>query len=401
MSRRFRLLILLCFIFLLFLGCGKREINDLAMVAAVGIDKGKEEDSVQVTVQIVRTADARGQTGAPSGGTGEPIYSITAEGDSIFEAIRNLARLSSRRIFWAHNFVIVINEEVSRDGITDILDFFTRNHETRMNTWMVVTPNSAAEVVSTVTGLEVVPGEAVDKLFRYNQIVAEAPSTNVMRVEESFLSKDSHPVMAKIELKDRGISNKKPEQFGSIKQVELSGTAVFKKDKMLGWLTPTESRGLLFFIENVESGIVVLPCPGVPEESKKQLSLELKYQRFDNTPLYKEGNPEFSVHLETYADLVESSCPEPLDSMKEELETALEEKLQTEIKGVIETAQKKYKVDFLKFGETFNNRFPFEWRKIHPEWEEKFPETTINVKVEAHVNSPVLLKLPTKPLKGE
>lgn len=390
------------FLFLCFLlvGCGKREIDELAMVTAVGFDKDKESGQIRITAQIVRPSDARGQTGAPSGGTGEPIYSASAEGESIFAAIRNLARYSTRRVFWAHTFIIVVNEDVAKEGLTDLLDFFTRNHETRMNTWIVATPDPASEIVSTITGLEVVPGEALDKLFRYSEIVAEAPRTNIMRFEETFLSESSHPVLAKIQLQNRGISNKKPEQFGSLKQIELSGTAVFKQDKMVGWLSPKESRGLLFFIENVESGVVVLPCPDESSPRKKKVTVELKDQKFDVTPSYHQGKPKFDLHLTTYADVVESECPIPLEEMKKSLESELKEELQMEIEGVIEKAQETYKADFLKLGEAFNNRFPSEWKELQKNWDHEFTQAEMKVHVDAHINSPVLLRLPTKSSKG-
>lgn len=392
-----------CLIFLLSLlltGCGKREINDLAMVTGVGIDMGQKPGTIRITAQIVRPADARGQTGAPSGATGEPIYSATAEGESIFKAMRNLGRFSSRRIFWAQNFIIVINEAVARKGVTDILDFFTRNHETRMNTWMVATPDKAADLISTVTGLEVVPGEATDKLFRYNEIISEAPRTNVMRFEESFLSKSNHPVLAKMQLRKRGISNKKPEQFGSIKQVELSGTAVFKRDKMVGWLGPVDSRGLLFFVEKVDSAAIVLPCPGANEGTKKKVSLELKNQKFRETPSIINGKPQFDVHLTTTADLVENDCSLPLEKMQGQLQAALKKELQKELEGVVQKAQKKYKVDFLKLGDIFDNQYPSEWKRMQKRWDKEFSRAKIKVTVDAHVNSPVLLKLPTKSEKG-
>ena len=392
-------IILLWGIFILFsillTGCGKREINDLAMVTAVGFDKGDKPGTIRITAQIVRPADARGQTGAPSGGTGEPIYSATAQGESTFSAMRNLARFTSRRIFWAQNFIIVINEDVAKMGVTDILDFFTRNHETRMNTWIVATPDKAADLVSTVTGLEVVPGEALDKLFRYAEIVSEAPRTNVMRFQEAFLSKSTHPVLAKMQLRKRKISNKKPEQFGSISQVELSGAAVFNRDKMVGWLSPINARGLLFFIEKVDSATMVLPCPKTPENSNKKVSLELKKQKFRVTPFYRNGKPEFDIKLTTYADLVESGCSLSLEKMQNHLETALKKELENEIKDVISLSQKKYKIDFLKLGEVFENRYPGEWKKIQKRWKQEYPQAHVNIHVTANVNNPVLLKLPT------
>lgn len=168
---------LMIFVVFSLTGClGKREINDLAMVMAVGIDKG-ENGQVKITTQIVRPADSRGSTGAPSGQTGDPIWSATAESETLFDAIRNLSTFSSRRVFWAHNYAIVINEDYAREGIGDVVDFFTRNPELRMRTWVMVTPDEASKLVSTITGLEVIPGEALNKLFRYNRISVQAPRT--------------------------------------------------------------------------------------------------------------------------------------------------------------------------------------------------------------------------------
>jgi len=224
----------ICLVVLMLSGCktGKREISDLALVMAVGLDKGND-NLIKVTTQIVRPADARGQTGAPSGQTGDSIWSASAEGETIFQAIRNLSTFSSRRIFWAHNFVIVINEDLARDGIKDIIDFFTRNPELRMRTWVVVTPDEASTVVSTMTGLENVPGEAIEKLFRYTTISVQAPKTQMIDLQAAYLSESSEPILARARLIDRGVSNKKPGQAGSVEQVELAGAGVFKK---INWL---------------------------------------------------------------------------------------------------------------------------------------------------------------------
>lgn len=378
-------------------GClGKIEINDLAMVMAVGLDKGEEPDTVRVTVQIARPADTRGQTGAPSGETGEPIYSASADGRTVFEAVRNLARYSSRRVFWAHNFVIVINEDFARDhGIQDTIDFFTRNYQLRMRTWVVVTPEKASEIVSTQTGLEVIPGQSVDNLFRYSRIVAEAPRTDMRTLHEAYLSENTHPVLARVTLVSRGISNKKPQEYGSVKQVQLGGTGVFKRDKLIGVMNPRETKGLIWFVEKVESRIVVLPCPDQP---KQNASIELKKQNFNILPIYNQGKITFEINLETYADLVELGCPTPLNNAEvmSKLEKELEKKLRREIEEAVHLAQHKFKVDILELGKVFHNRYPVEWKKIQKNWEREFSNAAVRVHVQGHLNSPALLQKPTR-----
>ncbi|BBH20352.1 germination protein [Paenibacillus baekrokdamisoli] len=386
--------LLLLFVTVHLTGCdGAHDIDELAIVTAVGLDKGERRDSLKITVQIVRPADARGQTGTPSGGTGEPIYSVSAEGKTIFEAIRNLARFSSRRIFWAHNFIVVISDKVAKSGIADIIDFFTRNHELRLKTWIVVTPDKAGQLISTNTGIEVISGDSLDKLFRYNRILAEAPSTNLMRLQESYLSESSHPFLAKLKLKKRGIPNKNPEKSETLNQAELSGVAVFKKDKMLGWLSPAEARGLLFFVEKVESGVFPLSCP---DQSGGKVSIELRKQKFKVTPTYVNKEVKFDVKLTTQGDLVESGCTTRLADMRRELEKELAAKLQSNLTGVVAMAQKVYKVDFLKLGETFQNRYPEEWKWLRKDWEAEFLKAKVSVKVDANITSAVLLQRATK-----
>ncbi|HLO11675.1 MAG TPA: Ger(x)C family spore germination protein [Pseudoneobacillus sp.] len=375
--------------------CGaKREINELALVMAVGIDKAKD-GGVEVTVQVARPADARGQTGAPSGNTGDPIWAASAEGKTIFEAIRNLAAFSTRRVFWAHNFAIVISEDLAKEGIQDVLDFFTRNQELRMRTWIIVTPDKAKEVVSTLTGLEVIPGEAIDKLFRYSQITAVSPKSELIDVQAAFLSESSEPVIARVKLVDRGVSNKKPGQQGAYQQIQLSGAGVFKGEKLVGTLSSEETKGLLPFIEKVESGVVVLKCP---RDESKSITLETKHEKFDVIPGYKKNKPSFLIKMKLDTDVVEASCPFTIDNNQEvkELEKELEKSVKENIETVVKKAQKEYQSDFLELGKVFNNKYPSEWKKMKNTWPQQFADAKVKVKVDADIRSAVLLYNPTK-----
>lgn len=365
---------------------GQRQINELALVTAVGIENGDKPGTIKLSVQMIRPADARGQTGSPSGGTGQPIYSAQAEGETIFDAIRELGRFVSRRVYWAHNFLIVMNEDYARRGIADMIDFFTRNHELRMNTWVAVTSDSPAELISTITGLEVVPGQAVDNLFKDNRIAGQAPSSNMMNLEEAFLSRSAEPVLARLELVSRGISNKKPLEHGSIKQVELAGAAAFKGEAMVGWVTPAETRGLLFFTERLESGIEVVGCPN----NGNKLSLEFRDAKLKIKPSYRNQQAQFQVALHTNADIVESGCETNLAKICQDVERALEDRLKGKIESLLRKARRQYHSDFLKLGDVFRNKYPEEWRKIGDDWNSVFSEAQVDVAVSAKINSVVL-----------
>lgn len=393
---RLRRLPLLLILLLLLGSCGKLELNQMAMVMATGLDKEKN-GKIRVTAQIVRPSDARGSTGAPSGGTGQPVWTVSAEGSSIFEAIRNLGRFTSRRVFWAHNRVIVVGESLARDDITDLLDFFTRNHELRMNTWIVATPGKASELVDTKTGLEVVPGDSIDRLFRFSRVVAESPRSTIKDVGAAYVSHTSQPFMALVKKEKRAHNPDKPEPYPSDDEIVLSGTAVFNKGKMVGTLTPSESRGLMWFTERFESAIIALGCP---EDPKKPVSLELRDSTFKVTPGMKGDRVTFDVKLHVRLDLVELGCkaPQGTEEAAKQLETAAAEKFKGDIEGALQKA-KKYKSDFLELGKVFHNRYPGQWRNMRSEWPDLFAEAETKVEVTAEIDNPVLLILPTKPLQ--
>jgi len=376
-------------------GClGKREINDLAMVMAVGIDKG-EKEQVKITTQIVRPADSRGATGAPSGQTGDPIWSASAEGETLFDAIRNLSTFSSRRVFWAHNYAIVINEDYAREGIGDVVDFFTRNPELRMRTWVMVTPDEASKLVSTLTGLEVIPGEAINKLFRYNRVSVQAPRTQMIDVQSALSIENVEPVIARVSLTNKGVSNKKPGESGAFDQIELKGAGVFRGEKLVGILDGEEVKGMLPFVEKLETGLVVLECP--TDETKK-LSIELEDHNFQVSPKMEEGKPKFKVDYAVKGSIVEGDCPLTIKDRPqiENLEKQMEQQLKAQIESVVNKAQSEYRADFLEFGNTFHNRYPAEWKKIKNDWESVFPDVKVETSTEAEITDSTLLINPTR-----
>lgn len=382
---------LLLILILLLSGCaGKRELNDLALVMAVGIDKGEEENAFKVTAQIARPADARGQTGAPSGQTGEPILTIVGQGESLFDAIRDLSSFTTRNVFWAHNQVIVINEDLAKEGIAQVIDFFTRNPELRMRTWVVITPEKASTLVSTVTGLELIPGEAVNKLFRYGEISNVAPNSQIMDVQAAYLSQSSQPIIARVSLKEVMVSNKKPEKGPTIKQVDLAGAGVFQEDRLVGILKPEETRALMLFTERLKSGVVITSCKSKPERT---VSVELRDQMFQVTPHFKGSQISFTAEYDAFAMVVEAGCPFSIDDQEQvtKLEQAVEKKLKKEIETTINKVQKEYKTDVFELGKVFHNEYPGYWKQIADDWEEVFPTVDIKVSVNVEVKDSVLL----------
>ena len=132
----------------LFTGCyNYREINNLAITTAIGIDK--KDEKYLLTIQVVNTQKAVSKTSGSSDETKFIIYET--EGESLQEALRRIVLESPRRLYGNHLQLLVIGEEVAKEGISQIFDFFMRNPESRKQFQMVLAYNSSAKDILTIS----------------------------------------------------------------------------------------------------------------------------------------------------------------------------------------------------------------------------------------------------------
>lgn len=104
---------------ILFTSCEwRKEIEDITFIKVIGIDQGIN-NTIQLTVtsKFVPDENSAEETGA---------Y-VTVTGETIFDAVRNLNKLSTKRPFWGHTEYIIFGENLAKDGIMKYLDFFLVN----------------------------------------------------------------------------------------------------------------------------------------------------------------------------------------------------------------------------------------------------------------------------------
>ena len=144
-------------VFVFLSGCwDRREINELAIVKAIGIDK--IDKNYEVTLQIINPGVVSGN----QSNYDSPVSTFSEVGTTVLEAIRHLTVDIPRRPYFAHLRMIIISEEVARDGISPFLDFLLRDHEQRPDVYLVVSKEKRArDALEVLTSLEVVPANNI------------------------------------------------------------------------------------------------------------------------------------------------------------------------------------------------------------------------------------------------
>lgn len=382
--RRYGTLLVALFIIIgLLTGCwSRRELNDLAISVGMGFDI--KDDQVQVTIQIVNP----GEVASKKGGTGmtTPVSTFQATSQTIFEALRKISKQSPRRVYSSHLRILVISEELAREGITPILDGISRNHEMRTDFYIVVAKGTTAEnILKILTPIEKIPSNKLYTTLELSEKVW-APTVKVKldALVSVLQTEGKDPVLTGIQIKGdprNGIDKSNLERIAPSSNLQYSGVAIFKKDKLIGWLNEKESKGYNYIIDNVKSTIGHIPCPtgGI-------LAVEVMRTKTRMKGKVDKGKPQISIDVYLEQDVGEVQCK--IDLMDPQIIEELEKTAEKEVQSIMEAAiqkAKKYDVDIFGFGEAIYRADPKYWNKNKSNWKEQFVDLPVHVKAEVKI----------------
>lgn len=391
----------LCLIILITItqtSCMKKKVTEglaeIGLVVGIAIDKGNDPGTTMVTIQVLLPAKLRGQVGVTQG-QGTPYWSTYAYGSTLMDAIRNISKATSRRLYWGHNQMIVINDEYAKEGVTGVIDFFSRNFELRPHTALVVTSNAASEVLTTQTGLEDVPADAINKLFSSSSFHFMPEKSTISTLLSDFLSEAKEPSLAGVriventKLKEESIAKEGSNEKTSKKQTELDDIAAFKGDKMVGWLGDDESKGFALLTNKKQNGIIYLSDF---KGTGKSISLELTTDELDINPYIQNSKIRFDIKLKVSGKIVEAGLTtiQPIEEFLPQMNKEVEAKVSYYIQSLLKKIQSDLKTDIVGFGEKFYSVYPSEWSIIGKDWSETFPEIPIKLNVKVTIKNSYL-----------
>lgn len=219
----------LCLNLFLLPGCWDRtEINDLAIVTGIGLDK-KNDKGIELSIEmfipkIAGGGQAMGGGGGGGGGGGETLIR-TGEGKTIADAVANLQEKLPRRIFWGHSKVIVISEKLAKKGIREPIDYLARQPQPRLRSYVFVSKSKAKDVMALLPPLERSSAEVLRE-FSESKVLMHTTLKDLLQMLISDAGAAAIP-MIDILPPQKGLSEL--ETIGYVNK-----TAVFKKDKMIG-----------------------------------------------------------------------------------------------------------------------------------------------------------------------
>ena len=331
---------------LLLSGCyNYQEMNDLGIITATEINK--ENDEFKITVQVV---NPKKQSDASS--ANQPAFiSYTSTGKTIHEAYRNLIQKTSRKIYAMHMQVLIIKDNLAKENLSEMLDFYFRNVEVRKEFYVLIdtTENNnndkLLEILTPLTNLS--SQNILNTLKSDNKYVSVSNLITFNDLMGTYLDEHKELVLPTIYIKGNeqiGDEETNIEKTSSDSDLHLGNLAIFKDEKMLGILSREESITVNLIKGEAKEMLITFNCNENKFASSKVILDKPKIE-IDIKKL------QVNIIIKGNADLTEYTCNDNLNNAKviKEINNKLNKHYVDIINNSIKNINKKYNSDVYGF----------------------------------------------------
>lgn len=362
-------------------GCGGyEELNNLSIVTAVAFDK--TDDEYELSFLIANSPKA--QTSAKEGEAKTTVY--TGKGKTIAEASKDIEQIVPKQVYLGHINVVVISEDIAKDGFLKIADWLLRNPQTRKKFYLLQAKDEKAKnILKIVSPLESFPSQSIATLIESNsETKSIATSITYSNFISQILEKGYDPVLPSITINgsvkegsnEKNLETTEPESY-----LMLGPLAIYKGDKLKGFSTEEESWAI-----NVLKG------------DSKEINYNVKYQNENisietsslksTIKIIDEKNIEITIS--GVGDIYNINNKIDIQDYKEinKIEKAWSSSLKKDLTKVIKKVQNKWQADIFGFGNLIYKNNPNTWEKLEKNWNSKyFPHLNIKVKTDLKIDA--------------
>lgn len=373
--RFFAVLILLS---LLLTGCWDyTEIELLDFVFGIGIDQ-VDPDFVVITEMI-------NVSGLGQGSQFDPVV-LSTKDRSLSSAGRALLNPSGMVVSWPHAHVFIVSEEVARQGILPALEYSLRSSHMRSTIWVFVAKDcTAEEIFKSKPPFASSVSEHLDSIIRQQALLTSFFPQQIWQFASNITASGISATLPAVEL---------VHVAGELAPV-VQGTAVFKRDQMVGWLDKDESQLFALLQGVAERGDFVMD--NRVKEGVFPITYEILANQLEIKPVVEGDRASVNIDLELHLNVVELGLA-PVNFQDQEVVASLEEQIShainRRIRDFFRMLHGELNADILGFGRLFRRREPDVWRQHGENWDSYLRDLQVNVEVRCKI---VLTGLTSQP----
>ncbi|UJF34379.1 Ger(x)C family spore germination protein [Paenibacillus hexagrammi] len=368
-------------------GCWDRtELNEIGIASATAVDW--QDDHWIVSYQLVIPQSISNQNAGGGSVQQAPVMVFSTNGTSIQEADQKSSLEMPRSLFFAHNRIIVIGEEAARHGISEVVESYLRNADSRETVSVFVTKQRGRSILEQIVPLEKIPGAAL-KNMQKNQDKQGSDLKQVMmyQLAMGITSDSGYTTIPEVILSGSGEAPTSVEILKNTyveSKLKMNRLGVFKKDKLIGWLSSHESYGINWITNRIKHTIMYFGCTRGSNNFKAAARI---YKAKTHLNLVQQnGLWVAKVDVQADAQLIENNCG--IDASKPEGLAQMEALMSFELSDLMQNsldAAKGLNADVLGFGEYIHKKDPKTWGQLKDNWQEAFMQIKLEPSVHIHL----------------
>ena len=398
------------------------EPNDLSYVVAIGIDKGKHDDLYNYTLQFARPTQISGGSSEEGGSGEETIGTVRVEAPSIYSALNVANHVISKSFTLSHTKIIVISEEIAKEGIKRIVDAAGRSTDLRPTVFFCVSAGEAEKFLESVKPVvEINP-------VKYYRLIFESPNSSYIpkndagnvffnlkaNTEQCTLPyvgvgkgssgggssggsssgggssgssssgsenqaqtpEPSSQENTNIPINEKGFEYHMKEYVAGKLDIEkqnaseVLGTAVFKGDKMIGTLSGIESEMLNILLGRFTNGYSTLYVPQLPSSP---VTIRIEQQSRPKISLdFENGKPKINIKIKLLGNFMSVPTDYIIEEDLEKFEENTSEYIEEFALSLLERTKTEFNSDIIGFGKNAKKKFltnkefeEFNWNEVY------------------------------------
>lgn len=371
------LLMLSCCFFLT--GCWNyRELSELSISTGMSIDKEGDEYKVGMLI-----SNAQKIQGNSKEGESQTIV-LDGKGKTIVEALKDIELSSPKELYIRHLLVVVVSEEVAKEGLNDMLDYLLREPQSRKMFYLVLAKDcKAKDTLKILSPLEAFPSQSIsiniEETYHLQAIMTKVTYNSFL---QTLLEPGKNPYMNSVTVEGNVAKGEKEDNAKQIEPdatIKMGSAGIFKQDKFVGWSSKDENRGINLLTNNVDFMYSTFDYKGEP------ISITLKKVGSKTKVNMKNHIPTIDVSVSGKGLINEINQKVDLEDPKviADIEKATEKELKTYIDKALTMAQDTYQSDVFGYGSLIHKSYPKYWKKVEKDWNEKgFKDLKVNVKID-------------------
>ena len=341
-----------------------------AIVTAVGIDS-VENNELEVSVQII--------VPTPSAQYSQQLSVVSTKAKSVSEGMSNLSLRLGKIISFPHCKVLVFNEKLAENGLTEGFDYLIRNKANGDEIVLLGTKDSAKELLNSISDIDNSLYFGLNNSGSYNKTYILGQQVNLSEFYKKYLTEDSSLIIGSVSLEKvsdvgmisipsaSGGSSTQSSQENSSKDkktvVNKGESILIKNGKKVKLLNIEETSAFNWFNPEATKGYILLNniTDDVYNNATVGVDIERKVTRVH---VYFDGDkPVYELDLDLYIRIIEvvegdnNKNPIIYKEDQQYVTPALKEALAKKIEENISLAYSiaiENNADVMLIGKTFN-----------------------------------------------